>query len=70
MKIVIMENMNCAIVFHVFIYKTKYPMHIVIYVTILRGDNSGMTHPQAFWKIQMRVRKWKQQKKKQLGNVP
>jgi hypothetical protein len=36
-----MENKNYTIFFHVFICKTKYPMHIVIYVMVLRGDISG-----------------------------
>jgi hypothetical protein len=36
-----MENKNYVILFHVFICKTKYLEHIVIYVTVPRGDNSG-----------------------------
>jgi len=35
-----MENKNYTIFFHVFVCKTKYPIHI-IYVTIPRGDNNG-----------------------------
>jgi hypothetical protein len=36
-----MENKKCDVVFHVFVCKTKYPIHIIIYVTIPGGDNSG-----------------------------
>jgi hypothetical protein len=40
-RVIIMENKNCAIVFHVFVNKTKYLVHIIINVTIIGGDNSG-----------------------------
>jgi hypothetical protein len=65
-----MENMNCAIVFHVFIFKTKYPIHIVIYVTILRGDNSGMTHPQAFERFKCKFERENNGRKSSWGMLP
>jgi hypothetical protein len=40
-RVIIMENKNYAIPFHVFVCETKYPIHIVIYVTIPRGDING-----------------------------
>jgi len=36
-----MENKNCTILFHVFICKTKYHVHIVIYVMVLGGAILG-----------------------------
>ncbi len=36
-----MENNNCAILFHVFVGKTKYLVHMVIYVMVPGGDNNG-----------------------------
>jgi hypothetical protein len=36
-----MENKNCTILFHVFVNETKYLIHVVIYVMVPRGDNSG-----------------------------
>jgi hypothetical protein len=40
-NIIIMENKNCTIFYKVFVYKTKYFVHINIYVTIPKGDNFG-----------------------------
>jgi hypothetical protein len=48
-RIIIMENKNYAIFFHVFICKTKYPIHIVIYVTILGRDNNGRYGDKINW---------------------
>jgi hypothetical protein len=41
MRVFIMENKNSSILIHVFFYKTKYPIHIIIYVMVPRGYNSG-----------------------------
>jgi hypothetical protein len=35
-----MENKNYTVIYQVFVCKTKYLIHIVIYVTILGGDNN------------------------------
>jgi hypothetical protein len=36
-----MENKNYTILFHAVVYKTKYPMRIIIHVTVLGGDING-----------------------------
>jgi hypothetical protein len=41
MRVIIMENKNCAILFHAFVYKTKYPVHIIIYVVVPGEDING-----------------------------
>jgi hypothetical protein len=46
-----MENKNCTILFHVFVCKTKYLVHIVIYVTVLGGDNSGRFGNKKDWQV-------------------
>jgi hypothetical protein len=46
-----MENKNYAILFHVFVGKTKYLVHIVIYLMVLRGNNSGRYGDKRDWQV-------------------
>jgi hypothetical protein len=46
-----MENKKCVVVFHVFVYKTKYPIYMIIYVTIPRGDSSGRYGDKRDWQV-------------------
>jgi hypothetical protein len=46
-----MENKNYTILFRVFMCKTKYLVYIIIYVTVLRGDNTGRYGDKRKWQV-------------------